>query len=587
VRKLFVSYARVNRAQVDQLVEHLGLLGCQTWIDSSLQGGQQWWEQILRKIADADVFFPVISRDSLNSMACQREFEWAEALGKPMLPVAVEPLSRALSPRLAQLHVIDYFDPAQRDRNALSLAGALAALPAAPPLPQPMPTPPAAPLSYLTSLADLVSGAQPLDHEQQRQVLVQLESALRSVDAAERQGGLDILERFSSRENLYADVDRRLDWLKANTPSTSPDKSAKPRRAAQRASVAQTAAGGSKATSKRRKLPLVLGATAVVIALAGVAGYLVWPGSNPAKTGTEQAALPGGPAAAVAGGQPSHAAAPGVAAPGGQAAQPVPPGGHAVLPFSNLLGARGVAVDSAGNVYAAAQNGVFELAAGSSAPVQLPVSAGQPVAVAVDSAGAVYVADTGRNTVWKLPAGSNTPAAVQFNGLKCGEREIPLGGPMAVAVDSHGNLFVADGACQGRVVTLPAGSSTASVLPFVGLNQIGGVAVDGSGNVYVTDGAMTGDGRVQQLAAGSSRPSTLPFPGLKAPQSVAVDSTGNVYVTDDAKKQILKLSAGSTTPTALSVPSTTFANGPYGLAVDHTGNIYVTDGSQVVKLAAG
>lgn len=161
-------------------------------------------------------------------MACQREFEWAEALRKPVLPVAVEPLSRALSPRLAQLHVIDYFDPAQRDRNALSLAGALAALPAAPPLPQPMP---AAPLSYLTSLADLVSGAKPLGHEQQRQVLVQLESALRSVDAAERQGGLDILERFSSRENLYADVDRRLDWLKANTPSTSPDnRQVRPRR---------------------------------------------------------------------------------------------------------------------------------------------------------------------------------------------------------------------------------------------------------------------------------------------------------------------------------------------------------------------
>jgi len=582
VRKLFVSYARVNRAQVDQLVEHLGLLGCQTWIDSSLQGGQQWWEQILRKIADADVFFPVISRDSLNSMACQREFEWAEALRKPVLPVAVEPLSRALSPRLAQLHVIDYFDPAQRDRNALSLAGALAALPAAPPLPQPMPAPPAAPLSYLTSLADLVSGAKPLDHEQQRQVLVQLESALRSVDAAERQGGLDILERFSSRENLYADVDRRLDWLKANTPSRSPDKSAKPRRAAQRVSVAQTATGGSKATSKRRKLPLFLGAAVVAIALAGVVAYLVWPGSTPAKNGTEQAALPGGPAAAVAGGQTSQ-----VAAPGGGAAQPVPPGGHAVLPFTNLLGARGVAVDAAGNVYAAAQNGVFELAAGASAPVQLPINGGQPVAVAVDSAGAVYVADTGRNTVWKLPAGSNTPAAVAFNGLKCGELEIPLGGPTAVAVDSHGNLYVADGACQGRVVTLPAGSNTATVLPFVGLNQIGGVAVDGAGTVYVTDGAITGDGRVQQLAAGSNRPSTLSFPGLKMPQSVAVDSAGNVYVTDDAKKQILKLSAGSSTSTALSVPSTTFANGPYGIAVDHSGNIYVTDGQQVVKLAAG
>lgn len=103
MRKVFISYARVNRAQVEKLVEHLGYLDCQTWIDSSLQGGQQWWEQILRKIAESDVFFPVISRDALNSTACQREFDWAEALRKPVLPVAVEPLSKALSPRLARL----------------------------------------------------------------------------------------------------------------------------------------------------------------------------------------------------------------------------------------------------------------------------------------------------------------------------------------------------------------------------------------------------------------------------------------------------------------------------------------------------
>ena len=74
MRKVFISYVRVNRAQVEKLVEHLGYLDCQTWIDSSLQGGQQWWEQILRKIAESDVFFPVISRDALNSTACQREF---------------------------------------------------------------------------------------------------------------------------------------------------------------------------------------------------------------------------------------------------------------------------------------------------------------------------------------------------------------------------------------------------------------------------------------------------------------------------------------------------------------------------------
>jgi sugar lactone lactonase YvrE len=586
VRKVFISYARVNRAQVEKLVEHLGYLGCQTWIDSSLQGGQQWWEQILRKIAESDVFFPVISRDALNSAACQREFDWAEALRKPMLPVAVEPLSKALSPRLARLQVIDYFDPAQQERNALTLAGALAALPPAPSLPEPMPEPPAVPLSYLSNLADLVSGPNPLDHEQQRQILVQLESALRSVDLSERQGGLDILERFSSRENLFADVDRRLTSLRASTPSASPSQSAtQPPVVRSTPSVSPqppTPDRVSTSAPKPRKVRLAAVAALAVVALGVVAAYLVWPRPTPSQTAAAQPASPGGQTAQPAspGGQTAH---PG--SPGGQTSQPGSPGGQTVLPFTGLLGARGVAVDTAGNVYAAAQTGLYELAAGASASVQLPLTGGQPQAVAVDSAGTVYVADVTRNAVWKLAAGSGTPTVVPLTG-KCGERDIPVGSPVGVAVDSGGSIYVADGSCQGRVLMLAAGSSTATVLPFTGLNQISGVAADSAGNVYVTDGALSANGRVLKLASGSNRPTTLPFAGLKMPQGVAVDSAGNLYVTDDGNKQVLKLAAGSSTPTVLPPPFASL-NGPYGVAVDHAGNVYVTDGQRVLKLAAG
>lgn len=572
MRKVFISYARVNRAQVDTLVEHLGFLGCQTWIDSSLHGGQQWWEQILGKIAESDVFFPVISRDALNSTACQREFDWAEALRKPVLPVAVEPLSKALTPRLARLQVIDYFDPALRERNALTLAGALAALPPAPPLPEPMPAPPAAPLSYLSNLAELVSGPEPLDHEQQRQILFQLESALRSVDLSERQGGLDILERFSSRENLYADVDRRLTALRASTPLASPSQpatppSSAPRKAPKISRQRPIPDSDSTSTTKRWKAKVALVALLAVVVL-GVSAYLVWPSPTHSPTNAAQPVSLGGQAGQSA-------------LPGGQTLRSAPPGGQTVLPFTGLLGARGVAVDTAGNVYAAAQNGVFELAAGASASVQLPFTGGQPVGVAVDSAGTVYVADSTRNAVWKLAAGSATPAAVSFAGLKCGEREVSLSSPVGLAVDSDGTLYVADGGCQGRVVALAAGSSSATVLHFTGLNQIGGVAVDGTGNVYVTDGAYGANGRVLKLTAGSDRPTALPFTGLTMPQGVAVDGAGNVYVTDDGKKAVVKLATGGT---QAALPSFAPSNGPYGLAVDRASNVYVTDGQRVVKL---
>jgi TIR domain len=214
LRKLFVSYARENKRDVDQLVEHLGTMGYETWVDAALRGGQDWWDEILARIADSDVVIAIYSSAALNSTACGREFEWAVALGKPVVPVAVEPPPSALPTRFARRQIIDYSQPLERPLAALKLQGALATLPPAPPLPDPLPDPPTAPLSYLTDLIDLISQASAVDHDQQHQILRQLEPALTSLDPLERRGGSDILERFSRRPDLYADVDRAITRLR-------------------------------------------------------------------------------------------------------------------------------------------------------------------------------------------------------------------------------------------------------------------------------------------------------------------------------------------------------------------------------------
>jgi TIR domain len=180
----------------------LGVLGCQPWVDSLLHGGQEWWDAVLQQIAECDVFVAIISRDALNSIACRREFDWAEALGKPVLPVAVEPPPKALPRRISIRQIVDYSDPGHRTRAALTLAGGPATLPQAPPLPEPLPEAPAVPLSYLTDLVDLVNQPDPLDHDLQRQIVFKLEPALRSNDLEERRGGRDILEAFSCRDDL-------------------------------------------------------------------------------------------------------------------------------------------------------------------------------------------------------------------------------------------------------------------------------------------------------------------------------------------------------------------------------------------------
>ena len=225
MRSVFISYARQNRPDVDQLAGHLQVLRCDVWIDKSLHGGQDWWEEILTQIARCDVFIAIISHEAQNSTACKRELEWAEKLGKPLLPVAVQPVPKALTGRLVRLHIIDYSSPADRDRAALTLVAALADSPASPPLPDPLPEPPAAPLSYLTALIDQAQQPPPLDHAEQREILNQLEPALYSVDPQERQGGQDILELLGSRNDLYADIYRTINRLK-DTDAPAPGPSA-------------------------------------------------------------------------------------------------------------------------------------------------------------------------------------------------------------------------------------------------------------------------------------------------------------------------------------------------------------------------
>ena len=158
-----------------------------------------------------------------------------------------------------------------------------------------------------------------------------------------------------------------------------------------------------------------------------------------------------------------------------------------VLPFTGVDSCW-VAVDSARTVYGIDYNvqkgnPAFKLPAGASAPVKLPFPAlatgnvMQETGIAVDSAGNVYAArGATHGGVMMLAAGSPAPVELPFTGL---------GNPLAIAVDNAGAVYVTE--YQGRVLKLPPGSPTSTVLPFTGLDFPWGLAVDGTGNVYVAD----------------------------------------------------------------------------------------------------
>jgi serine/threonine protein kinase, bacterial len=302
-----------------------------------------------------------------------------------------------------------------------------------------------------------------------------------------------------------------------------------------RAAAPDFTRGALWARSKNRKWILV-GAAALVLVVAIVAGFLA---SGPS--------------------QPSTSAS-----------------GQSVLPFNGIdfrLSPGGVALDKAGDVFVTNQGmygRVVELASGSSTSTVLPFTGlYQPQGLAVDSAGAVYVADF-NNRVVKLAAGSNNQAVLPFTGLSY---------PEGVAVDTQGSVYVADRG-NSRVVKLAAGSNSQAVLPFADLKNPDGVAVDTAGNVYVAD---TDNNRVLELPAGATAQTVLPFTGVAVPWGIAVDNAGNVFVTEHDSSQVLKLPAGSNAPTELKFDG---LNTPLAVTVDSAGTVYVADrgNDRVVKL---
>lgn len=97
-----VSYSRHSKVVAGKLVEDVRKLGHTVWFDRELSGGQVWWDQILTRIRGAGVFLLVLDSATLASTACRREYTYADALGKPVLPVLVSGSSRPEPGRTAQ-----------------------------------------------------------------------------------------------------------------------------------------------------------------------------------------------------------------------------------------------------------------------------------------------------------------------------------------------------------------------------------------------------------------------------------------------------------------------------------------------------
>lgn len=213
VANVFISYARDSADATEALARDLEALGHSVFWDAEIAGGEFWWDRILSEIRSADIFVAALDPSALASEACARELSYADALGLPVLPVAVsaEISPAALPNRIGKRHLVTYAEPGRED--ALRLARALAALPERGPPPNPLPVPPSAPVSSLTTLSDRLEADAPLDAATQAALLRDLRAAHRAGQDASHLRAL--LETMRGRADLLATSAEAIDALSA------------------------------------------------------------------------------------------------------------------------------------------------------------------------------------------------------------------------------------------------------------------------------------------------------------------------------------------------------------------------------------
>ena len=240
-----------------------------------------------------------------------------------------------------------------------------------------------------------------------------------------------------------------------------------------------------------------------------------------------------------------------------------------------------------------------------------------PSSVAVDAAGNLFIADTFNLCVRKVNAGGTITTAAGTGGAGYSGDGGPanaarLRNPTGVAVDSSGNLFIAD-SLNHCVRKVDAGGTITTVAGtgVFGYSGDGGpaiaarlaypeqLAVDNLGNLYIAD---QGNERIRKVDAGGTI-TTVAGTGvfgyfgdggpaiaarLAHPTSVAVDAWGRLQIADAVNHRIRQVDLDGTITTVAGTGDFGFAgdggpataawlSNPHGVATDGSGRLYIAD----------
>jgi streptogramin lyase len=172
--------------------------------------------------------------------------------------------------------------------------------------------------------------------------------------------------------------------------------------------------------------------------------------------------------------------------------------------------------------------------------------------------------------------------AADFNGLESRIESSSIQSVLGVAVDGHGNVYIAESNGILKETLSPDRNSYTETIVAVtpGLKRAG-IAVDGAGNLYLGIGSAV----YKETPADGSYDQTVLTSDVKQPDWIAVDAKGDVFIADNADGRIVKESpAGEKYKQSVIFPkAANAANSLNGLAVDAAGNVYFISEGNVWK----
>src|SRR5438093_1205978 len=288
-------------------------------------------------------------------------------------------------------------------------------------------------------------------------------------------------------------------------------------------------------------------------------------------------------------------------------------GGRAII--AQLLGAQGVALDSAGNIFIAdvarirkvSADGIITTVAGNASAYSgdggPAINAGlSAFGVAVDGGGNLFILDKYNYRIRKVSADGIIRTVAGNGSFSCsysGDGGITTRLQVrsaAVAVVKAGSVLLLF--YNNRIRKVSSSGTITTVSINVELNHPQGIAVDSAGNLLIANTynlrilKVSSDGIITTVAGNG----TYGFSGdggpaisarLSGPYGVAVDSAGNLFITDSPRIRKISSSGIITTVAGDGGYGYSGDGGPAinarlyasaGVAVDRAGNVFFADG---------